>query len=330
MDNTEEIERLHALANEALHLWSVSKGAHAELINLSENATFLVTTPKGYKSVLRIHRVGYNTRRAIESELLWLDALRDSGSIDTPQYYKGQDGSAVQEVSLPDLKSSRHLVLFHFIDGTHPDESNDLNKFFEDLGATAAKCHSHVLGWEKPAYFERMSWDLETIFGPDAKWGNWRDAPRLTASGRSVLEATEDRIKARLKRYGKAPERYNLIHADMRLANLLLDNGRTKLIDFDDCGFGWLMYDFAAAISFMEDDERVPKLLEAWLRGYSSIRHLPDEDILEIPTFVMLRRLALLAWVGSRSNAAEPQSLAPHFAEATRTLAEKWLAKKLL
>ncbi len=42
----------------------------------------------------------------------------------------------------------------------------------------------------------------------------------------------------------------------MRLANLLIDGDRVTLIDFDDCGFGWFMYDFAAAISFFETIRR--------------------------------------------------------------------------
>jgi Ser/Thr protein kinase RdoA (MazF antagonist) len=39
------------------------------------------------------------------------------------------------------------------------------------------------------------------------------------------------------------------------------------VIDFDDCGWGWLLYDFGTAVSFFEHDPRVPELTEAWVRG---------------------------------------------------------------
>lgn len=111
----------------------------------------------------------------------------------------------------------------------------------------------------------------------------------------------------------------------MRLANLLVHRNETRLIDFDDCGFGWLMYDFAAAISFIEDDPRISDLKSAWLHGYQTVRHLSFEDIDEVGTFVMLRRIALLAWIGSHIDAPEPQSLAPGFAEVTAQLGKMWL-----
>jgi len=181
------------------------------------------------------------------------------------------------------------------------------------------------LNWQRPTPFERLTWNLDAVFGPSPTWGDWRDAPNVTTDVKDVLEVVELKIRARLSNYGQAPERYNLIHADMRLANLLVSETETRLIDFDDCGLGWLMYDFAAAISFIEDDPRLPALKTAWLRGYRSIRTLSQEDEAEIDTFVMLRRMALLAWIGSHREAPEPQKYAPTFAKTTASLGKKFL-----
>lgn len=111
----------------------------------------------------------------------------------------------------------------------------------------------------------------------------------------------------------------------MRLANLLIDGETTCLIDFDDCGLGWFLYDFAASISFMEDHPQVPALRDAWVRGYRCIRLLSELEEREIDTFVMLRRMALLAWVGSHIEAPEPQAVASHFAAGTAELARRYL-----
>ena len=38
----------------------------------------------------------------------------------------------------------------------------------------------------------------------------------------------------------------------MRLVNSLVGQEGTRLIDFDVCGHGWFLYDFAASVSFIE------------------------------------------------------------------------------
>jgi Ser/Thr protein kinase RdoA (MazF antagonist) len=135
-------------------------------------------------------------------------------------------------------------------------------------------------------------------------------------------------IIRRLQAFGADAERYGLIHADMRLANLLISPaGETRLIDFDDCGLGWFLYDFATGVSFIEDHPQVPTLKEAWVEGYRQVRTLSPAEEREIDSFVMLRRLALLAWIGSHIEAPEPQQLAPDFARVSAELGERYLTR---
>ena len=317
---------LTRLAEASLSFWDVPTGARVSLINVSENVTYLVEA-QGFKAVLRVHRDGYHSRRAIQSELDWLTALDDETALVTPQVILGKDGKRIQEGKIEGLTAPRHMVLFRFIDGTAPDETGDLEPGFETLGKIAARCHDHVSSWTKPAGFERMTWDETAVFGPDATWGNWRDAPGVTSEIRPLLETLERVVSARLQSFGTSQDRFNLIHADMRLANLIMAPEGTRLIDFDDCGWGWFLYDFAAAISFIEDDPRIPALKDAWVRGYRSLRALSEEDEAEIDTFIMLRRMALLAWIGSHIEAPEPQALAPTFAKNTAVLAKTYLER---
>lgn len=321
----ETLEHLQTLVEDNLHLWALPPGATARLINVSENATYLIDAPSDFKAVLRVHRPEYHSRRAIECELLWLDALRKEDCIQTPEYFEGTNGSPIQTADHPNLDQPRFMVLFQFVEGSSPEAGPNMNADFFGLGATAAKCHDHVLQWQKPAPFERLTWDVDSVFGEHPTWGNWRDAPNVTSSIGTVLEKVEATIRIRLDAFGKSRARYNLIHADMRLANLLVHNNSTRVIDFDDCGMGWFMYDFAAAISFIEDDPRIPELKSAWLEGYRSVRELSRDDEAEIDTFVMLRRMALLAWIGSHIEAPEPQALAPDFARVTAELGQKYL-----
>ncbi|MEM6376333.1 MAG: aminoglycoside phosphotransferase, partial [Pseudomonadota bacterium] len=53
------LRHLEKLAQNSLSLWDIPNGAQARLINVSENATYLVDAPGGYKSILRVHRENY-------------------------------------------------------------------------------------------------------------------------------------------------------------------------------------------------------------------------------------------------------------------------------
>ena len=318
--------KLLQLAESALPLWGLA-GAGVRLINVSENATFLVTAPDGApdgaKKVLRVHRPDYHGREVIESELAWMDALRVDAVVDVPRIIAGKDGAFIQEFFLGDVR--HYLVLFDFVAGDEPDESQNLDGLFAHLGFLAARLHLQVADWVLPPHFSRPHWDVAGIFGAKKYWGDWRDAPNLTGARREVLEDAEMEVCRRLNVYGKGASRFGLIHADMRLANLLVDGGRICVIDFDDCGFGWFMYDFAASISFIEDSRQIPQLKAAWLRGYQQIRALDDADIAVLDTLVMLRRMLLLAWVGSHGDADIVGGLVGDFARVSAELATIYL-----
>ncbi len=315
----ELLKHLETLALGSLRLWALPDDAEVQLINVSENVTYLVESA-GTKQILRVHRENYHTLRAIECELAWMDALQTNDVIQVPKVIQGSDGAPIQQARTAGLDGPRYMVMFEFLEGQAPDEAGDLSDKFYDLGAIAARCHLHVEKWDKPENFERLTWDAEAVFGVNPTWGNWRDAPGVTANVAEVLEQVEAKICAQLRGIGKGPDVYGLIHADMRLANLIVGSNGTQVIDFDDCGLGWFMYDFAAAISFIEDDPQIPTLKTAWVEGYRTIRPLGRDDEASIETMIMLRRMALLAWIGSHIEAPEPQALAPKFAAATKAL----------
>lgn len=326
-ETTDDLAAVDALANAALPLWPLPADARARRINVSENITYLVESSDG-EAILRIHRHGYHTTRAIECELAWSRALREGADIHTPAWRLGRNGAAIQMMGQGDCPP-RRMVMFDFVGGAAPREDQDLSPAFRQLGAIAAKTHLHAIGWRRPEPFHRLRWDLGAVFGPRPTWGDWRAGPGVDAAVRAVAARAEAEVIRALDAYGDRADRFGLIHADMRLANLILSPEGPVLIDFDDCGFGWFLFDFAAAISFIEDSPQIPALKASWLDGYRAVRPLSPEDIAQIEALVMLRRLSLLAWIGSHIGAPEPQILAPDFAENTAILAEAYLSKEM-
>ena len=84
--------------------------------------------------------------------------------------------------------------------------------------------------------------------------------------------------------------------------------------------------DLAAAVSFIEHDPRVPELIDAWARGYRTVLELPAEDEAEAWTFIMFRRLLLVAWVGSHQGADIARTLGAAYTDGTCELAERYLS----
>ena len=329
LPHEEQLRRLGRLASAALARYELPPGAAPTLINVSENATYRVEDPpSGGRWALRVHRENYHRREAIASELAWIDALRRDGAVLAPTPLAGRDGELIQEVSHPDLPRPRQVVLFAWETGEEPSEDQeDLRGHFEILGEIAARMHRHVRTWEKPAGFERFRWDFETALGNRPHWGSWRDGMGLTPEIEALFARTVERIGERLERFGQSRERFDLVHCDMRLANLLIDGEATKVIDFDDCGFSYLLYDCATTVSFFEHRPEVPELIAAWVRGYRRVRELPEEDEAEIPTFVMLRRLLLVAWIGSHSATELARSMGVEYTRASVALCERYLAR---
>lgn len=328
MSATGEQERIDELAAAALGRFGLSPAATATLCNVSENHTYRVDDPEsGCGYALRVHRAGYRTARQIESELQWVDALREDGAVDTCVPVTAPAGERVVEVSVDGL-GARNVVLFEWLPGAEPDPEGDaVIAGFRTLGAVSARMHAHTRAWRRPAEFDRPVWDYERTLGARGHWGAWQDGLGMGTDERRLLERLDAVIAARLEAYGRGSDRFGLVHADIRLANLLVDEGHVRVIDFDDSGFAWFMYDFATTVSFMEDHPRVPELRAAWLEGYRSVAPLEAADEAELDTFVMLRRLLLVAWIGSHHTfATEAAELGAGFTAGTCALAERYLS----
>jgi Ser/Thr protein kinase RdoA (MazF antagonist) len=149
----------------------------------------------------------------------------------------------------------------------------------------------------------------------------------MTAEIAKVVAATVSLIEQRLARIGKGDAAFGLVHGDMRLANLLMDGGSVKVIDFDDCGFSWYLYDCATTVSFFEHEPEVPELIKAWVRGYRRIGTLSAEEEAEIATFVMLRRILLVAWIGSHTETDLARTMGVAYTEGTVSLCEAYLSR---
>jgi Ser/Thr protein kinase RdoA (MazF antagonist) len=323
------------LARIALREYDFSPRSTIEVLNLSENVTLRIDDPVTQeRAVMRLHRPGYHHLSDIKSELQWLDALLASRTVDVPPPIDARSGERV--VTVDDDDGPRYVTVIGWLDGHMPSaDGDDLPRQFEMLGAVTARLHQQVAGWTLPPGFCRRPWAPQQLLGHRPTFGPWRAGLGLDEDTRALLERAEAQVQSQLGTFSRGPEAYGLVHADLRLANLLVDDGPTgqvvRVIDFDDCGPSWLMYDFGSAVSFIEHDARLPELAAAWCTGYRTVRALSLELEGQLATFVMLRRLVLVGWVAQNvETATEAADLGSAFTTGACEVAERYLAGRLV
>ncbi|UXA17722.1 phosphotransferase enzyme family protein [Mycobacterium sp. SMC-4] len=316
-------------ARAALHHYRLDPDTPLRLLSLSENATYLAGDVDGDADpiVLRVHRPGYHDLAGIRSELDWMAALRSQTVVCTPELVSAADGSGVVTARV----GGRELYVdaVTYIPGCTAEEAPQAVGFAQ-LGELTAHMHEHSRRWKPPSGFTRFRWDLEAILGPRARWGDWRSAPGLTSADRTAIGQAVTEITCRITDFGTAPDRFGLVHADLRLANLMIDpaggSGQITVIDFDDCGWSWHLADLSSVLSWIEDTPAVAGIITEWLRGYCRVRPLPVDHLLLIPTFVMLRRIQLTAWIASHADADAAIAVGAGYARGTAALARRYLS----
>lgn len=295
LDPLDEAARLTKIARAALARWD---GDFTELVLFKhrENAVFSVIRGDGTRLAQRVHRTGYHSDAALRSELFFMRELGRAG-IAVPQVVAATDGSLFVH------EGSRQIDMLGWLDGVPVKATADGHHYFR-LGQLAARLHDAGAAIDLPADFDRHSWDEHGLLGEAPLWGRFLDLPALSRTQRDVLIVAAHRARSDLAAFGKPSDRYGLIHADLIRDNVIDDGARLQAIDFDDCGFGWYLFELATALNAALDDPAYPLLREQLLAGYCAVRPLRQADFAALPLFMFLRATTYLGWLQTRAETA--------------------------
>jgi len=305
-----------ALAREAAGFHGFGPDAAITAFSVTENPTFRIDEPGREPIVLRLYHPGNRPEAEIRSELAWMAALRDESPVRVP--------SVVGDVLV--LDGPVYAIAFTVAPGCELDDDS-LPSTAERVGEITAHLHRHARAWQPPPWFTRPRWDLRTTLGDAPHWGRWQTG---VLDGEQVrqLERLDAVVRRRLAEWGESPERFGLMHVDLRMTNVFADGGELTIIDFDDCGYSWFLYDVGSMLTFCEGRPDVDEIVGSWADGYRHVAPLSAEDEAEIPTFLMLRRLLVHAYLGFRSDtdlAAEMH--ADGYGEESCVVAERYLSR---
>jgi Ser/Thr protein kinase RdoA (MazF antagonist) len=192
------------------------------------------------------------------------------------------------------------------------------------VGILEARLQEHADRWIPPAGFLRPRVDTLSDAGKIASvtgsakaalpgdHPTTEDADRglrlveelVTADAAALFAEALKAIRATTRKLAETPGSFGLIHGDLHSENVLFHHGAVRAIDFDDCGWGFHLYDLAVTLWELEQHPHYDDLRDALLSAYSQHRLLPDDHADHLRALFMLRRMQMLMWaLESRAHA---------------------------
>jgi len=303
--------------------WQVER-----LLKYRENAVFAVSDATGQRAVLRLHRPGYHNAAALHSELSWMSALVAQG-FPAPSPIRAANGAMIVPYG---TGANGFADMMSWVPGRPVVEIDDLptlTRIYATLGDMLGRMHRDAAHWTPPADFFRPAWDHDALLGETPLWGNFRAFPGLHGAGREIVLHAAERASEALRALSTGPAHYGLIHADALADNVIFDeHAGVTLIDFDDCGPGWFLFDIVTCLYFHTPEDRLPVLERAFLSAYRHHFHFDTTDRDHLPLFMFLRALTYVGWVQSRPETETARELGDAFARRAEELARAYLAHR--
>lgn len=286
---------IHKLAAEAAAHWSATP---TRLIRNRENAVFKVNTPTG-RAALRLHRMGYQDDAAIRSELWWCAALAQAG-VNVPAALPSRTGAF-----LITLSNGRRASVIDWVDGDALGEAGKpydrplplLLDQHRALGRLIADFHAATDRLTLPDDFTRPLWDINGLVGDSPFWGRFWDHPEATADQRATLIRARGFLYDFLTAHAGS---FGPIHADVLRENVLVNNRSLSLIDFDDSGIGFRLYDLGTVLSQNLYEPAYTQIRDALMDGYGTT------DTRAVEMFTLARTCASVGWTMPRLAPGDP------------------------
>lgn len=300
--------RFRELAEMSLAAYGMN-GARLKFIQYGENIIYQVDVPSSTtltannsiyipnRYVLRIHAMG--DAEAIVSELTWLTAMSQKARLPVPAPVSTPDGKLVVKIVTPSIPRGRIVSLLRWLDGR--SFAKGLRpKHLTALGKVVANLHAFSATWTPPSEFTRPSWDWDAQIG-----GSSFEYPLEELVASMPLDFQEpfltisQEAKRVMESFGKGSDTYGLIHSDLYPENVLFKAGKAYPIDFEDCGFGYWMWDIAVALCQWAGQDNWEQMRDAFRDGYAQIRILPEVQWAHLDLFVATQFATMVLWASA-------------------------------
>jgi len=300
----EQQKSLTAFATELLKNYGIHD-AKVSCINFEFNATFAVESESGVKYALRININSTRTVDNMKAEVEWVRHLNRTSGVQTPTPIATMQDDYIVSGLHADSGQTLYGVMYSWLDGEEIGDEPTSQQLHE-VGKAIATLH------QESSEFALSSGNSLPTFS-DFFWGTedflFSDKSVLLDADRTLIQQAHDLIMQFTKELYEN-SKIHIIHADMHGWNLMWNEGRLSIFDFDDCGFGVEAQDLAVTLYYLD----TPELDEALLNGYKSVRPLPTYSANAMKALLLQRRLLLLNYLFETKN-QEHKEMLPAYLE---------------
>ena len=289
----EQVDRLRKLADAALEKFGFNQ-YRLTLLQHLVNTTFRLDCDQG-RSLVRIHRA--KTQTAVASELAWLEALAHETTVLVQIPQRSLDGKMIVVGEQARVPEPYPVTVLSWLEGQILPQDRRSPHHFYRLGQLVAKLHHHAQHWTPAFELDRPCYDSTSVLRTDNVFGEEAVTyKQLPEDVQGHLQRLNEQLQEVEQRLGKSPDQFGLIHSDLSFGNVLFITDAVLPIDFDDCGFGYYLYDLAVILAGPWERPGFRQQRGALFEGYREICELPNEYLNLIPTFMAMRASSLGQW----------------------------------
>jgi Ser/Thr protein kinase RdoA (MazF antagonist) len=234
--------------------------------------------------ILRISHYHWRKKSEIEFELQLLEFLAEN-NIPVAHALRNKNNHLLIEINAPE--GQRYGSLFIYAPGQIP--LGDLNqKQSYELGLNVAKIHQ--IGNKFTSKFQRKPLNLEYLLDDSLKI----IAPFLKnrLEDYNYLIKTIENIKLKLETFPNNYPYWTICWGDPHSGNVhFTPENKVTLFDFDQCGYGYRIFEIAKFWQVCIRTGMTRKTREAFLEGYQSLNQLTDLEINNLQLFVKIAHI---------------------------------------
>ena len=307
------LEQARQIARVALEAYDLPAAGLTPL-RCGNNAVFRVE-PRGAAAaacVLRVHRPGYRQVEHIRSELQFVEMLATMEGLRVPRPVLAGDGALVMTVMTGDGEV-RHCDLLTWLDGHVRRPGRGLGpRSTYRLGVLIARMHDASARWTAPAGFELPRWDGDGLFTAASPFAPGPLEAIFSPADHMLVEQVEQEVRTLFAELDRLPGSFGVIHADFILGNCLFRAREPGVLDFDDCGWGYFLYDLCPLLGNLRDSPDYRRLRTAFLDGYRAVHPLDPALETHIDLLIAARHITSCLWVAGahRSGGLGPEPAA--------------------